>query len=167
VTMDCNDVETVDFNALGGADSIAVNDLSGTDVTRVNLNLAATGGAGDAQVDTVLQTGTAGNDLVSISGGPGALSVTGLPTALSLTGTEPTDSYVLSTLGGGDTVDARAVRAGAIALTVFGGFGNDLIFGGDGNDTLNGEGDVDELHGGPGTDVLNGGGQVGDVEDQG
>ena len=29
----------VDFNALGGADTITVNDLSGTDVTEVNVNL--------------------------------------------------------------------------------------------------------------------------------
>ena len=34
VTMDLNDVETIDFNALGGADNIRVHDLSGTDVTR-------------------------------------------------------------------------------------------------------------------------------------
>ena len=34
VTMDLNDVETIDFNALGGADTIIVNDLSGTDVDR-------------------------------------------------------------------------------------------------------------------------------------
>src|SRR5438874_5355477 len=30
ITMDLNDVETIDFNALGGADTITVNDLSGT-----------------------------------------------------------------------------------------------------------------------------------------
>ena len=41
VLMDLNDVEGIDFNALGGADIITVNDLSGTDVTEVNLNLAA------------------------------------------------------------------------------------------------------------------------------
>ena len=40
VTMDLNDVEAIDFNALGGADTIVVNDLTGTDVTEVNLNLA-------------------------------------------------------------------------------------------------------------------------------
>jgi hypothetical protein len=40
VTMDLNDTETIDFNALGGADTITVNDLSGTDVTEVNINLA-------------------------------------------------------------------------------------------------------------------------------
>ena len=34
VTMDLNDVEAIDFNALGGADIIVVNDLTGTDVTR-------------------------------------------------------------------------------------------------------------------------------------
>ncbi len=33
VVMDSNDVESIDFNALGGADNIVVNDLSGTDLT--------------------------------------------------------------------------------------------------------------------------------------
>ena len=32
ITMDTNEVETVDFNALGGADTVTVNDLTGTDV---------------------------------------------------------------------------------------------------------------------------------------
>ena len=36
VIMDLNDVESIDFNALGGADTIVVNDLSGTDVTELN-----------------------------------------------------------------------------------------------------------------------------------
>ena len=31
VTMDLNDVEAIDFNALGGADTIVVNDLSGSE----------------------------------------------------------------------------------------------------------------------------------------
>ena len=35
VTMDLNDVERIDFRALGGADNIVVGDLSGTDVTEV------------------------------------------------------------------------------------------------------------------------------------
>ena len=44
VAMDLNDVETIDFNALGGADIITVNDLSGTDVQKVNIDLAGTVG---------------------------------------------------------------------------------------------------------------------------
>src|SRR5262249_2391533 len=47
ITMDLNDVERIDFNALGGADNVTMNDLSGTDVTEVNVNLALAGGGGD------------------------------------------------------------------------------------------------------------------------
>ena len=68
VTMDLNDVESIDFNALGGADNIVVNDLSGTDVTEINLNLAVPGGAGDAQPDSVIVQGTNGDDVVLVVG---------------------------------------------------------------------------------------------------
>jgi hypothetical protein len=44
ITMDTAGVETVDFNALGGADTVTVNDLSGTDVTSVAADLAGVGG---------------------------------------------------------------------------------------------------------------------------
>ena len=42
VTMDLNGVEHVQFAALGGADTITVNDLTGTDVTQVAIDLAGT-----------------------------------------------------------------------------------------------------------------------------
>jgi len=47
--MDTVGVEQVDFNALGGADVVTVNDLTGTDVTGVNADLAGAlgGAAGD------------------------------------------------------------------------------------------------------------------------
>ena len=47
VTMDLNDVETIDVNALGGADTITVNDLSRTDVKQVKIDLARAGSGGD------------------------------------------------------------------------------------------------------------------------
>ena len=47
VTMDLNDVERIDFRALGGADNIVVGDLSGTDVTQVDIDLRRPGGGGD------------------------------------------------------------------------------------------------------------------------
>src|SRR5207237_34745 len=40
ITMDTAGVERVDFNALGGADLVTVNDLTGTDVSDVNVDLA-------------------------------------------------------------------------------------------------------------------------------
>ena len=39
ITMDINDVENINFTALGGADNITVGDLTGTGVTQVNLDL--------------------------------------------------------------------------------------------------------------------------------
>jgi hypothetical protein len=81
ITMDTNDVETVDFNALGGADLVTVNDLSGTDVTRVDADL----GAPDGQADRVLVNGTAGNDAINASGAPAMVNVTGLAATVSPT----------------------------------------------------------------------------------
>ena len=46
VTMDLNGVEGIDFNALGGADAITVNDLTGTGLTQLNLDLASPPGNG-------------------------------------------------------------------------------------------------------------------------
>ncbi len=52
VTMDMNDVESIDFRALGGADNIVVGDLSGTDVTQIDLDLRGPNGGGDGAIDT-------------------------------------------------------------------------------------------------------------------
>src|SRR5205823_9347185 len=40
VVMDLNGVEHIQLNTVGGADTITVNDLSGTDVTQVAIDLA-------------------------------------------------------------------------------------------------------------------------------
>ena len=45
VTMDLNGVEHIQLNALGGADTITVNDLTGTGVTQVAIDLRRLGGA--------------------------------------------------------------------------------------------------------------------------
>src|SRR5689334_14615953 len=51
IVMDLNDVEAINVKALGGADTLTVDDLSGTDVTNVVGDLAATGGGDDAAAD--------------------------------------------------------------------------------------------------------------------
>ena len=73
VTMDVNGVEQVNVDALGGADTITVNDLSGTDVTEVNLEPrgAAGSGTGDGQADTVIVNGTNGADNIIVAGNAG------------------------------------------------------------------------------------------------
>jgi Ca2+-binding RTX toxin-like protein len=158
VTMDLNDVEGIDFNALGGADNVVVDDLSGTDVVEVNTNLAAAVGGGDAQPDNVIVQGTNGDDTVLVVGDAAGTSALGLAAQVNITGAEAAnDRLTVNALAGDDVVEASGLAAGAIGLTADGGTGADVLIGGDGNDVLNGGPGDDVLLGGLGTDVINGG----------
>jgi Ca2+-binding RTX toxin-like protein len=158
VTMDLDDVESLNYNGLGGADIVVVNDLSGTDVTEVNLNLAGNGGTGDSAADTVIVRGTSDDDTALVFGDPSFVSVLGLAAQINITGAEATlDSLVIGTFAGDDVVEASGLAAGAIQLTADGGEGNDVLIGGDGTDVLFGGDGDDVLLGGPGLDVLDGG----------
>ena len=75
ITMDLNGVENIQFNALGGADNIAVNDLTGTDVKQVAIDLAAANStSGDGQPDQVIVNGTAGDDVIKVTGNGGVVT---------------------------------------------------------------------------------------------
>jgi Ca2+-binding RTX toxin-like protein len=159
VTMDTNDLERVNFAALGGADTITVNDLSGTDVTELNLNLFASGGtAGDAQVDTVILNATNGDDVVVVTGSGLDTQVIGLAVTVAISGVEPNaDQLQINALAGDDVVDAGVLANNSIRLTVDGGADDDVAIGGAGADTLLGGAGDDVLLGGDGIDVLDGG----------
>src|SRR5262249_54793476 len=132
-------VEVVNFVALGGADSIVVNDLSGTDVKQVNLDLAATAGSGtgDNAADTVTVTGTAADDQIQVAGGTAGVAVTGLPAKVTIVGSEgANDQLIVNAGGGNDVVNASGLAAGAIQLTLNGGADNDLLIGSQGNDLV-------------------------------
>jgi hypothetical protein len=111
VTMDTHDVERVDFNALGGADHVTVNDLTGTDVTNVNLDLAGTlgGSTGDGAVDNVTVNGTNGNDTINVAGNGSGADVTGLAAATSIVHADPTDALAVDSLAGENFVFATGV----------------------------------------------------------
>ncbi len=121
VTMDTDGVEIVDDNALGGADSITVNDLTGTDVTQTNLDLAGTlgGSAGDGAIDSVVVNATNGDDDINIDGNGSGADVTGLATAVSVKHAESTDGLSVNTLAGTDNVVANGV-AGVLQVLVDG-----------------------------------------------
>ena len=160
ITMDCNDVEIVKFNARAGADTITVNDLTGTGVTQVNLDLSNQEGTGvgDNAADTIIINGTTNSDVVNISGTPAGVSVVGLSAIVTIVGSEPTlDQLILQMLAGDDAVTASDLLGGVIKLTVNGGPGADVLTGSAGDDSLFGDEDDDILLGGPGNDVLNGG----------
>ena len=123
ITMDTHGVERVDFNALGGADVVTVNDLSGTDVSDVNVDLAgALGGAsGDNAGDRVIVNGTDGVDAIDVSGDASEVKVSGLAPTVAIFHPEVrNDRLEINTLAGTDRVDSSGLAAGAIQLFVDG-----------------------------------------------
>jgi Ca2+-binding RTX toxin-like protein len=107
ITMDTHGVERVDFNALGLADVVTANDLTGTGVKEFNVDLAGSlgGSAGDAAADRVIVNATDGDDKVDVSGNAGGVKVRGLvPTIRVLHPELADDSLEINTLEGNDTV---------------------------------------------------------------
>ena len=151
VTMDVNDVETVNLQAKGGADTITVNDLTGTDVGKVNLDL----GGADNQVDTVVLNATNGDDVITVVNNNGVITVKGLASEVTISGFEATDKLVINGLGGDDVIEASGLSG--MLLTANGGDGDDVLVGSAGNDVLTGGAGDDILFGGGGQDVLDGG----------
>jgi Ca2+-binding RTX toxin-like protein len=156
ITMDTNSVETINFKALGGADNIKVNDLSGTSVGQVNLDLGVLGGGGDGAVDTITINATSGDDVISVVNNNGVVTVSGLAATVTIAGFEASDRLVINGLDGDDVIEASGLGA-AMLLTANGGNGDDILIGGTGNDELHGEAGDDILIGGGGIDVLDGG----------
>ncbi len=163
ITMDINSVEHINVAALGGADIITVEDLTGTGVKQVEINLAAQGGAGDGATDTVIVNGTAGNNHITVTSSGASIVVNGLATQVIVDGAEAAnDTVVVSGLAGNDTLDGSALAAGLLrTLTLDGGAGNDtligsrgadMLIGGDGDDVITGGAGNDQLFGGAGND---------------
>ena len=159
VTMDTDGVERVNVNAAGDADTITVNDLTGTSVTEVNLDLATsmTNATADGQIDNVIVKGTSDEDAATVTAENGIVSALNLPAQVNIAHADPTDLLAVQGLAGDDVIDAAGMDAGLMSLLLDGGDGNDILQGSDGNDTLLGGNGDDVLVGGPGQDVLDGG----------
>ena len=147
--MDLNDVEAIDLNALGGADTITVNDLSRHRRHRGQLEPRrhARRHAGDGQPTRSIVNGTNGDDVVVVTGDATGTSRVrpGRPGERHRRrgGQRPADRQRASPATTSSTPPALA--AGAIQLTADGGDGDDVLIGGAGNDML---------LGGAGDDVL-------------
>jgi RTX calcium-binding nonapeptide repeat (4 copies) len=123
ITMDTAGVEQVIFNALDGADNVTVNDLTGTDVKNVSIDLGV-GGVSDGQLDTVNVKGTDGNDGIAVTGlvdfftgSTDSVSVTGLAAEVDVLHPDSSDQLNIDTGAGNDTVDSAGL-ANAIQLSV-------------------------------------------------
>jgi hypothetical protein len=119
--MDTHGVEQVDFNALGGSDLVTVNDLAGTDVAGVLVDLAgALGGtSADGVADRVIVNGTDGDDAFKVDGDANGIRerATGLGAPVEIRHADAAkDSREINTLDGLDTIDSSGLAPNTIQL---------------------------------------------------
>lgn len=112
IRMDMDGVERLDLTALGGADTMTVDDMSGTDFRKADVDLSGPTGGGDGQSDTLTVNGTDRRDHIDVTARDGAVDVAGLRAAVDITGSETSDLLQIHALGGNDDVDVdQAARA--------------------------------------------------------
>jgi Ca2+-binding RTX toxin-like protein len=152
IATDLDDIERLQLAALGGADTVTLGDLAGTDLGAVDVDLG--GVAGDGAADAVTVTGAGASDTISLSGSDGSITVLGLPAQVTVTRSEGgLDSLAIEGEDGDDAITATALSAGVVKLTLEGGTGNDTLLGSLGGDVLLGGEGNDKLSGGAGNDV--------------
>jgi Ca2+-binding RTX toxin-like protein len=157
ITMDLNDTEFIDVQALGGNDNAVLNDTTGTDLKSVALDLEASigGGRGDGAADSVTVNGTNNPDDIQITATGSVAEVNGAPVSVQIDHSEAAnDKLTVNGLGGADTITAGPGLAALIQLVINGGTEVDVLTGGDGNDRIVGQQQNDSMFGGAGNDTL-------------
>jgi hypothetical protein len=118
---DVEDVTWVGFGGNDGGDSVAVNNLSGTDVTSFTANFTdPLDNAGPNNSDDQLTVrGTAGVDDITVSGSGKDITVAGLTPTVTAVNLATPDVLRIDTLDGQDTVDSSGLSRGLVVLQVF------------------------------------------------
>jgi Ca2+-binding RTX toxin-like protein len=153
--VDLDDVERLRIRGYDGSDNFFVFDLTGTNVAHVAIDLAgAKAGASDGASDNAVVTGSVGNDLITLTTSGGAVSVGGLAAQVTVTHFDAKDSLGISASDGNDSINAVAVKANSVGLSLYGGDGRDTVIGSASRDTLDGGSGADLLRGGGGSDQI-------------
>jgi len=115
IRMDMHDVEILDLAALGGLDTVAVNDLSQSTFRQANIDL----GGADGQPDRVTVDGSEAADQITIGADHAHVDVDGLTAGIRLSGSEAAlDRLQVNARGGDDTVDVAAEADALIGISV-------------------------------------------------
>jgi hypothetical protein len=119
VALDLDAVETLDLRSLGGADTLTVHDLTGTDLTQVRTDLAGFDGTADGVGDEVIVHGTASDDAIHVADDGAAVVVEGLAATVRLSHADPAiDRLTVNGLDGTDSVTATPAAAALIQLNL-------------------------------------------------
>jgi hypothetical protein len=116
VVMDLNDVEEIQLNTLGAADIVTVNDLSGTDLRALRVNLAGFGGVPDAAADTVTLNGTDGDDDIRVVTNGSAVQAIGVSPLVEVSGFDTFDILSIQPLLGTDNVFAAPTALAKLVI---------------------------------------------------
>jgi Ca2+-binding RTX toxin-like protein len=154
--LDLDDVERIIVRPLAGEDGVFINNLAGTDLKQVVVDLAGVPGGtgGDGEVDGVVRNGGGGNDVFNVALVSGAVSITGPSAAVTIRNADAIDILEINGLAGNDTIDASKLSANIMQVTINGDEGNDRITGSRGNDELDGGDGNDTVAGGRGNDTV-------------
>ena len=127
-TIDLTDVERIQFEAQGQhSDNITINDLTGTDVKQVAIDLGAGTAGGDGQVDKVFINATHGQ-AIRVADNNGVVTVSGLTNTLTIShfeanldqlfinGQSVTVAAVSSNNAGGTSTPSDGSAAASLAL---------------------------------------------------
>ena len=138
IAMDLDDLESINVRALGGADEIAVGDLTGTGLRVTDVDLRATAGDGDGAADTVTARGTDAADRFSIGDAAGQVLLDGPGSDVKVTAAEAPDHARVAALGEADTITTDSHVPGPGQVDIDGGDGADRATtkGTDGDDTI-------------------------------
>ena len=119
-TLDLDGMEHLNVAPLGGADSVIVDELSGTAVWEVGVDVEATigGGFADAAVDQIQVRGTDRVDAIAVSGTSESITVDGLNPPTRVRHTDPIDRLLIDTRDGADQVLTTGLAPGSIELEV-------------------------------------------------
>jgi RTX calcium-binding nonapeptide repeat (4 copies) len=121
IVMDLNDVEALDLNALGGTDQVTVDNLAGTGMTNVNVDLAAAigGSTADGAADTVQVFGTKGDDTIAATADGGTVRVAGLAATVRVSHADADkDKLAIDGVTGNDSISVDPAVNGLIGVSV-------------------------------------------------
>ena len=155
IVMDLDNLENIQVNALGGADTLTVNDLTGTDAKLVSVSLSGVigGATPDGAADIVSVIGTGKDNTITVTSLGQQSAVNGLSAKVTVDGAEALDLVSVDGAGGDDVIDAGK-HTGAASLRLLGGAGDDFITGSGANDIIGGGAGDDLLIGNGGNDTF-------------
>ena len=128
--IDMNGVEFIELTASAGRDTVIVNDLSGTDVVQLVIDLGS-----DGETDQIGLNAANGNDVIRVASIDDVVVVRGLLALMAAGNGDAADQLTINGGSGNDTIDGSALSVGEIALILQGGVGADALAGSAGVDT--------------------------------